>query len=168
MKKYKTVEKIRKILTVERLLWVAALIITAIVSFAYGISYPVPVSRIFEESTAEVSATQNATAFDAATSVLSTNDTTSTGITTGITTAVTGSTVTGSTATTSAAINEKYNLNVATAEQLMEVKGIGETYANRILAYRDEIGGFTAMEQLLDVAGIGEKRLAAIKEKFDL
>lgn len=163
MKKYKTVEKIRKILTVERLLWVAALIITAIVSFAYGISYPVPVSRIFEESTAEVSATQNATAFDAVTSVLSINDTTSTGITTGITTAVTGST-----ATTSAAINEKYNLNVATAEQLMEVKGIGETYANRILAYRDEIGGFTAMEQLLDVAGIGEKRLAAIKEKFDL
>lgn len=52
------------------------------------------------------------------------------------------------------------DLNTATKEQLMTVPGIGETYALRILAYRDEVGGFWSIEQLREVQGVGEKRYA--------
>ena len=37
---------------------------------------------------------------------------------------------------------EKIDLNTATVDQLMTVPGIGETYAKRIIAYRDDVGGF--------------------------
>ena len=40
--------------------------------------------------------------------------------------------------------------------------GIGEVYAQRILDYRAIVGQFTYVEQLLNVKGIGEKRLEAI------
>ncbi len=56
------------------------------------------------------------------------------------------------------------NLNTATAEQLMLINGIGETYATRIVEYREEIGGYTSLDQLLSVKGIGEKRLAAWRQ----
>lgn len=52
------------------------------------------------------------------------------------------------------------NINTATKEQLMEIPGIGEAFAVRIIEYREEIGGYTALEQLLNVKGIGEKRFA--------
>lgn len=51
------------------------------------------------------------------------------------------------------------NINTATAQELMEIPGIGETYANRIIDHREKIGGYTSLEQLLDIKGIGEKRL---------
>lgn len=54
----------------------------------------------------------------------------------------------------------KVNLNTATKEELMTIKGIGEVYATRIIEYRELIGYFTCLEELLEVKGIGEKRLA--------
>lgn len=55
-------------------------------------------------------------------------------------------------------------LNYATAEELCQIDGVGETLAASIIAYRDSIGGYTNRVQLLEVNGIGEVKYAAIKE----
>lgn len=57
-------------------------------------------------------------------------------------------------------------LNRATVSQYMEVPGIGETLARRIVEYREQIGGFTNPYQLDDVRGIGEVRMNAILQYF--
>ena len=41
--------------------------------------------------------------------------------------------------------------------------GIGESLAARIIAYRETHGSFTCLEDLLNVSGIGEKKLAALE-----
>jgi competence protein ComEA len=58
----------------------------------------------------------------------------------------------------------KLHLSTATAEQLDEVDGIGPTLAERIVEYRDEHGGFRSLEGLAEVEGIGEKRLATLRD----
>ena len=57
------------------------------------------------------------------------------------------------------------DLNTATAEQLDQLDGIGPGMAGRILEYRKEHGGFGSVEELGQVPGIGEKRMAALREK---
>jgi competence protein ComEA len=56
------------------------------------------------------------------------------------------------------------HLSTATAEQLDEVDGIGPTLAERIVEYRDAHGGFASNDQLAQVDGIGEKRLATLRD----
>jgi len=56
------------------------------------------------------------------------------------------------------------DLNTATAAELETLPGIGPVLAARILAYRAEIGGFATVEQLLEVRGIGEKKLDAVRD----
>lgn len=51
------------------------------------------------------------------------------------------------------------DLNTATSEQLQTLPGIGPVLAERILSYRQELGSFTSVGQLMNVAGIGEKKL---------
>jgi competence protein ComEA len=58
------------------------------------------------------------------------------------------------------------HLSTATAEQLDEVDGIGPTLAERIVEYRDEHGGFRSLDELSQVDGIGEKRLASLREQL--
>lgn len=60
------------------------------------------------------------------------------------------------------------NLNTATAVELQRVPGIGETFAQRIVAYREKIGGFTSLEQLKEVEGIGETRFRSWSVYFTL
>lgn len=55
------------------------------------------------------------------------------------------------------------NINTADVEELQKLKGIGETYAQRIVDYRLENGEFKAVAELLNVKGIGNKRLEDIK-----
>ncbi len=47
------------------------------------------------------------------------------------------------------------NLNTASVQQLMELPGIGETLAGRIVAYREEDGPFLRIDQIMAVSGIG-------------
>lgn len=60
------------------------------------------------------------------------------------------------------------DLNTVTAEELQRIPGIGETFAQRIVAYREEIGGFTSLEQLKEVQGIGETRYTEWSVYFTL
>ena len=55
------------------------------------------------------------------------------------------------------------DLNSATLDQLKSLPGIGETRANQIIAFRNSLGGFTVLEQLLEISGIGEKTLESIR-----
>lgn len=54
------------------------------------------------------------------------------------------------------------DVNIATAAELEKLPGIGEELAERIVAYRTEHGAFESVEQLLEVPGIGEGKLAAM------
>lgn len=56
-------------------------------------------------------------------------------------------------------------LNAASAAELERLPHIGAVLAERITAYRDQIGGFSNREQLLEVEGIGE---ATLYEIYDL
>ncbi|NPV13479.1 helix-hairpin-helix domain-containing protein [candidate division WOR-3 bacterium] len=60
--------------------------------------------------------------------------------------------------------DEKLDINQATAEQLEALPGIGSVIAQRIVEYREKHGGFKTVDELLEVTGIGPKRLAGIKD----
>jgi competence protein ComEA len=55
------------------------------------------------------------------------------------------------------------NLNSATAEQLDTLDGVGPATAQKILEYRTQHGGFASIDDLAQVAGIGPKKLEALK-----
>jgi competence protein ComEA len=63
-----------------------------------------------------------------------------------------------------AAPGAKLHLSSATPEQLDQVDGIGPTLAARIVEHRDAHGGFRSLDDLSQVEGIGEKRLATLRE----
>ena len=56
------------------------------------------------------------------------------------------------------------NVNTAAIEELVFIPGIGETLAARIVEYRNKHGYFYTESDLLNVEGIGEKKLEKIKE----
>jgi competence protein ComEA len=70
----------------------------------------------------------------------------------------------GETGATSGPAAVKPSLGSATVEQLDEIAGIGPTLAERIVEYRTENGGFSSLDELQDVDGIGEKRLETLRE----
>ncbi len=49
------------------------------------------------------------------------------------------------------------NLNKSTFEQLVTLKGVGQTKAQAIIVYRQQVGSFKSINDLTKVSGIGEK-----------
>ena len=64
--------------------------------------------------------------------------------------------------TTTSELPQKLDLNRASREELVGVPGIGPSMAQAIVDLRTKKGSFTRVEELLEVTGIKEKKLAAI------
>ncbi|WP_282032976.1 helix-hairpin-helix domain-containing protein [Metabacillus indicus] len=60
------------------------------------------------------------------------------------------------------------NLNKASSEELQTLTGIGPAKAEAIIAYREEAGGFKAVEDLMNVSGIGEKSFEKVKDSISV
>ena len=58
------------------------------------------------------------------------------------------------------------NLNSADAEMLQTIKGIGPTKAAAIIEYREKYGPFIAIEEIMEVPGIGEGTFAKIQDQI--
>lgn len=54
------------------------------------------------------------------------------------------------------------DINTSTSYELCEIKGIGKTLSKRIVDYRVENGIFNDAKELINVKGIGEKKLSKI------
>ena len=58
------------------------------------------------------------------------------------------------------------NINTADADELQRLSGIGEVKAQRIIEHREQYGPFVTIEQIMNVAGIGEATFANIREQI--
>jgi len=58
----------------------------------------------------------------------------------------------------------RVRINTAGVDVLQSLPGVGPVLAERIAAHRDEYGPFAVVEDLLDVTGIGEAKLAAMRD----
>lgn len=58
------------------------------------------------------------------------------------------------------------NINTASAEELVQLKGIGQAKAENIINYREENGSFQTIEDIMSVSGIGEGIYAGLKDQI--
>lgn len=64
--------------------------------------------------------------------------------------------------------SKSVNVNLSNLERLCRLPGIGPALAKRIIEYRDKNGPFKDIENLRNVRGIGDKKLAEIKQFLTL
>ena len=55
------------------------------------------------------------------------------------------------------------NINQATKDDLLQLPGVGDTIAERIVSYRNRIGRFKSIKELMHVHGIGKKKFEKIE-----
>ena len=65
-------------------------------------------------------------------------------------------------------LQQAVNINTADVDTLSTLQGIGVKKAEAIIAWRDANGGFTSVEQLLEVKGIGVAILDANRDNLRL
>jgi len=65
-------------------------------------------------------------------------------------------------------IQQAVHLNKSTVDDLMTLKGIGNKKAQAIVAYRQQIGGFKSVGEIINVKGIGEKILSDNKSRLKI
>ncbi|MGA1796765.1 MAG: ComEA family DNA-binding protein [bacterium] len=64
------------------------------------------------------------------------------------------------------AAQEMININTATQDELLLLKRVGPSLADRIIAYREAHGLFQKTEDILNVKGLGEKFWEANKDRI--
>lgn len=60
--------------------------------------------------------------------------------------------------------SQQVNINTATKEELMSLKGVGESMAEKIIKYREDNGDFKEIDELKLVAGMGDSKFNKIKD----
>lgn len=68
----------------------------------------------------------------------------------------------------SATSEGRVSLNTASATELETLPGVGTVTAEAIIAHRELVGAFSTVDELLDVRGIGEAKLEAVRPLVDL
>ena len=63
---------------------------------------------------------------------------------------------------------ELIEINSADTSRLQKIRGIGPYYAQKIVQYRQRLGGFAAMEQLMEIEGIDEARFEMMKPQIEI
>ncbi|MDR2531228.1 MAG: helix-hairpin-helix domain-containing protein [Oscillospiraceae bacterium] len=58
------------------------------------------------------------------------------------------------------------NINTASLNELMSLHGIGTVIGQRIIDYREDNGAFMAIEEIMEVSGIGERVFESIKDRI--
>ena len=59
---------------------------------------------------------------------------------------------------------DRININSASREELIKLKGVGPANADRIIEYREKYGPFQKPEDITKVKGIGEKKWEANRD----
>ena len=85
--------------------------------------------------------------------------------TTSVKTTTKSGTVAGA-STSSEEVSGVVNINTASASELDSLPGIGTTYAQRIIDYREANGGFKSIEEIENVKGIGPATFAKMKDQI--
>ncbi len=62
----------------------------------------------------------------------------------------------------------KVNLNKATQTELLTLTGIGPSKADAIIEYREQNGPFKAVEEIMEISGIGEKTFEKLKNQISV
>ncbi len=70
----------------------------------------------------------------------------------------------GGVSSSSGITNGKVNLNLAGSATLQTIPGIGPSKADRIIEYRETIGRFKKIEDIMNITGIGEKTFESIRD----
>lgn len=64
--------------------------------------------------------------------------------------------------------NSKININTANMSELKQITGIGESTANKIIDYRENVGKFKNIEDIKEVKGIGDAKYESLKNKITI
>ena len=62
----------------------------------------------------------------------------------------------------------KININTANISELKQITGIGESTANKIVDYRENVGKFKKIEDIKEVKGIGDAKYESLKNKITI
>ncbi len=62
--------------------------------------------------------------------------------------------------------HELININTASAEELVQIPGVGQALARRIIDFREKNGPFQKVEDIMKVRGIGEKNFKKMKDSI--
>lgn len=65
-------------------------------------------------------------------------------------------------------LSDEMELNSADSISLVKLRGIGPSFAHRIIAYRNKLGGFYKMEQLKEVYGLDSSMYALVSSQLDI